>query len=266
MELNRYFRKDSTTYLRQGIVIFDFDDSKSEEFVEDYIIPFRQSYISDEDLDYEIDNGINTRKNAIENKLPTFSYLQSGEFGEILMFFLASTFICPDANITPVKWQWKEHQDAPCHLTDVMFLKCENSTTPSSADYIYSIEVKTGATPIGSKSGKSRMNDAIQDAYKDKESRIGKMIAYLTTKYVKDRNSTMAKLVKRFDDATTVHFDRHISAAIVVEKDSISYHIKNILKENLTQAQKDGIALFAVPIKQLKQMYERLYSITPIKG
>ena len=68
MELNRYFRKDSTTYLRQGIVIFDFDDSKSEEFVEDYIIPFRQSYISDEDLDYEIDNGINTRKNAIENK------------------------------------------------------------------------------------------------------------------------------------------------------------------------------------------------------
>ena len=27
MELNRYFREDSTTYRRQGIVIFDFDDT-----------------------------------------------------------------------------------------------------------------------------------------------------------------------------------------------------------------------------------------------
>lgn len=113
MELNRYFREDSTTYRRQGIVIFDFDDTKCKEFIEDYIIPFRQSYVSDEDLDYEIDNGINNREDAIENKLPTFPYLKSGEFGEILMFFLARTFICPDANIAPVKWQWKEHRDAP---------------------------------------------------------------------------------------------------------------------------------------------------------
>lgn len=59
MELNRYFREDSTTYRKQGIVIFDFDDTKCMEFIEDYIIPFRQSYVSDEDLDYEIDNGIN---------------------------------------------------------------------------------------------------------------------------------------------------------------------------------------------------------------
>jgi len=51
-----------------------------------------------------------------------------------------------------------------------------------------------------------------------------------------------------------------------VERDFISSHIENISEEYLTQAQKDGIALFAVPIKQLKQMYERLYSITPIKG
>ena len=38
MELNRYFREDSTTYRKQGIVIFDFDDTKCMEFIEDYII------------------------------------------------------------------------------------------------------------------------------------------------------------------------------------------------------------------------------------
>lgn len=266
IELNRYFQVDTTTFQSKGIVIFDFNDAKSEEFIENYIIPFRQSYISDEDLDYEVNNGINIRKDAIENKLPTLPNLKSGEFGEILIFFLASIFICPDANIAPVKWQWKEHRDAPCHLTDIMFMKCTNDTMPQPTDYVCSIEVKAAATPICPKSKKSKMNDAIKDAYKDKESRIGKMIAYLTTKYAKERNARMAKLVKRFDDATTVHFNRHINAAIVVEKDSISYHINNVLEECLAQAQKDRIALFAVPIKQLKQMYERLYSITPIKG
>ena len=145
-------------------------------------------------------------------------------------------------------------------------MKCTDSTTPQSTDYVYSIEVKAGATPINPRSDKSRMNDAIEGAHKDKESRIGKMIAYLTTKYAKDRNAKMAKLVKRFDDGTTVHFDRHISAAIVVERDSMPYHIKNITAASLNQAQTDQMALFAVPLKQLKQTYERLYDITPIKG
>ena len=68
MELNRYFREDSTTYRKQGIVIFDFDDTKCMEFIEDYIIPFRHSYVSDEDLDYEIDNmGILALYNRISN-------------------------------------------------------------------------------------------------------------------------------------------------------------------------------------------------------
>lgn len=266
MELNRYFREDFETYRSQGIVIFDFYEAKSEEFVEDYIIPFRQSYVSDDDLNYEINNGINLRKDAIENKLPSLPHLKSGEFGEILMFFLARTFICPDANIAPVKWQWKEHRDAPCHLTDIMLLKCTNSIAPQPTDYVYSIEVKAGATPISPRSNKSKMNDAIKGAHKDKESRIGKMIAYLTTKYAKERNVEMAKLVKRFDDGTTVHFDRRISAAIIVERESIPYHIKNISEQSLAQAQKDEIALFAVPMNQLKRMYEQLYDIVPIKG
>ncbi len=40
------------TYQNYGIVLFDFDDAKSEEFVEGYIILFCQSYVSDEDLEF----------------------------------------------------------------------------------------------------------------------------------------------------------------------------------------------------------------------
>lgn len=266
MELESYFKKNTETYRDKGIIVFEFDDTKSEEFIQNYIIPFRQSYLADEDLNFEVNKGINIRKDAIENKLPTIPNLRSGEFSEILMFFIARKFICPDANIAPIKWQWKEHRDAPCHLADIMLLRCSDRDDPQTSDYICSIEVKSKAISIGPKSHVSRMNEAIMGAIKDKESRIGKMIAYLTTKYAKDRNAEMARLVKRFDDGTTVSYERRVNAAIVVEKDSLQYHIRNISEESLNQAKNAQMALFAVPLKELKQIYEKFYAIMPIKG
>lgn len=176
--------------------------------------------------------------------------------------FLAKDFICPDANIIPVKWQWKENRDVPSHLTDVMLLKCPDDQNPNPKDYIYSIEVKSAATS----SKVSKINDAIDGAIKDKDSRIGKMIAYLTTKYVKDRKATMAKLVKRFDDSVNIPYDRKISAAVVVEKAFLRYHIDNITQEHFEKAKSEPIVLFAVPIKELKQLYEKIYSLIPKKG
>ena len=125
--IQKYFTVDNKTYQKDNIVVFDFDDSKSTLFIQDFVIPFRQSYYSDEDLDYEVNNGINTRDKAIENKLPTTPSLKSGEFCEILMFFLSCKVLHSDANVTPIKWRWKEHRDAPCHLTDIALLKCNNS-------------------------------------------------------------------------------------------------------------------------------------------
>jgi len=264
--MQKYFTKDDITYQADNIVVFDFDDSKSAQFIQDFIIPFRQSYYSDEDLAYEVDERINTREKAIENKLPTTPSLKSGEFCEILMFFLSCNVLCPEANIKPIKWRWKENRDQPCHLADIALLKCNDSANPSTEDYFFTMEVKSAATPIGDKSNNSRFNDAIEGALKDKISRVGKMVAYLTTKYSKERNAYAAKIAKRFEDGTTVQYQRKFSAAVVSERQSLQYHIKNISTSNKTKASSEKIALFAVPMHDLRTKYETMYNLTPKQG
>jgi hypothetical protein len=258
-----YFKKDIKTYQDKGIIIFDFKDTKLDEFIRSCIVPFRRSYVSDENLNFEVDNDINIREDAIANRLPTNPSLQSGEFGEILMFFLACTVIYPDANITPIKWQWKENRDTPCHLTDIFLLKRMDKDIHSPKDYVCSIEVKSRATTP--RSGESVMTTAIEGAIKDKDSRIGKMIAYLKTKYANDRKADKAKLVKRFDDAT-VHYERYFNAAIVVEREYMQSHIDNTAPDKLTTAQTENIALFTVPLGEMKQIYKTLYSKIPTEG
>lgn len=264
--LQSFFTIDKETYKNQGITIFDFDDSRSIDFVERFFAPFRKSYISDDDLNYEVDSKINTREDAIENKLPTTAQLKAGEFAEILFFMLVCKVICADSTVKPIKWRWKENRDTPCHLTDIMVMRCESNVNPQATDYVFSAEVKSAATPIGDRSTKSRMNEAIEGALKDKNSRIGKMVAYLTTKYSKERNAEMALRVKRFEDGTTVPYDRRISAAIISERDSLKNHVKNITAENMGKCKTEQIALFAVPIEKLKEIYETIYKLTPTKG
>lgn len=264
-QLDSFFKIDQDTYKDKGIIVFDFDDSRSNEFITNFVIPFRRSYISDELLDLEVGSGVNTREEAISNRLPEVKYLQSGEFCEILVFFIAQKFVCPDANIRPIKWRWKETKDQPCHLTDVIMMRYEENN-PQTSDYIFSSEIKSAATPIRERSKESRMNEAIEGALKDKNSRIGKMIAYLTTQYMRDGKPAMAKTVKRFADSTTVSYGRRISAFVVSERDSLKNHIKNITTDNMTLVAKEKIALFAIPIRNLRAIYEKLYAITPTKG
>lgn len=265
-KISTFFKEDEKTYKKSGIIVFDFDDSKSNEFIENFIIPFRKSYIADEILDLEVRSGVNKREEAISNRLPEKANLKSGEFSEILVFFLALKFICPDANIRPIKWRWKENKDQPCHLTDIVLMRCNDENNPQTTDYIFSSEIKSAATPIGDKSTASRMNEAIEGALKDKSSRIGKMIAYLTTQYIRDRKSAEARAVKRFDDSTTVSYERRISAIVVSERESLKNHVKNISIENQHKVTNENIALFAIPIKNLKNIYEQLYAIIPTKG
>ena len=263
--VHSFFTIDTDTYKDKGITVFDFDDSRSNDFIANFVIPFRQSYVSDELLKSEVDNGINTREVAISNRLPELPRLKSGEFGEILVFFLSQMFVCPDSNIRPIKWRWKETKDQPCHLTDIVLMKYETDN-PQPTDYIFSSEVKTSAKRIGERTSVSKMNEAIDGALKDKNSRIGKMIAYLTTQYMRDRNPEMAKVVKRFGDSTTISYERRISAIVVSERDSLKNHIKNITTDNMKMAINEQIALFAIPIKNLKSIYEELYTISPTKG
>lgn len=259
-DISRFFNQDATTYVEKGVIVYQFKDELIDEFVLDFVLPFRQSYISDEELDAGVAEGVwANREEGTKMKLPTTPPLKSGEFAEILLYYLSLCLRCTDVNIAPLKWRWKENQNTPCHLTDIVLAKCIDEKNPTTDDYLYFVESKAKAIPLSDKSKDSVMNDAIDGAVKDSVSRVGKTIPYLITKYVHEKEYDKARKLGRFKESTEVEYKRYSNAAIVVDKNSIDIHIKNITSDKLTEAQKNKISLFAVPIAELKSVYERMY-------
>ena len=255
-----FFVIDNTTFADKGVVVYSFKDELVNEFVLNFLLPFRQAYIADENLEDGLAHkDWDCREEAIGEQLPTKASLRSGEFSEILLYYLSICFRCPDANVKPLKWRWKENQDQPCHLSDIVMMKCEDPEHPSKEDYMYVVESKSKAIPPSRNSNSSVMNNAIKGAVKDYASRSGKMIAYLRKWYNREGRHDIVKKVKRFGDSVNVDYDKRYHAAIVVDRDSLQHHIVNIDANLLQKAQDKQIGLVAVPIAGMKDVYERMY-------
>lgn len=88
-EISDYFTHDANLYPKSGLEFYVFDSSKSIAFVQDCLIPFREAYISEEKLSHIVSRFPTTRKDAISRRLPRKGMVMSGDFGEILSFYLA---------------------------------------------------------------------------------------------------------------------------------------------------------------------------------
>ena len=260
LDISRFFEIDVDSYADKGVVVYGFKDELLDEFVSEFLLPFRDAYISKEELESGIVEEVWVdKKEGISTQIPTKAHLKSGEFSEILLFYLSHCLRCPDANIAPMKWRWKENQDMPCHLTDIVLIKCDDERVPKTDDYLYFVESK-GKAVAPTNNADSVMNAAIDGAVNDSVSRAGKTVTYLITKYSKDKEYDKARKVGRFKDSVNVEYQRYSNAAIVIEKESLDHHISKIVVENLERARRNNISLFAVPIENMKVLYERMYN------
>lgn len=266
-DLTKYFIVDKQTYQDKGVVMYNFDETKSDKFLEEFIVDFRKAYVSDDTIDFEMNEEVSeSREEVIAPRLPELPYMKSGEFAEILYFYIAQTYLVQDADIVPIKWQWKENNNMPCHLSDIIIMRCPDRDNPSPEDYMFMMEIKSGATPLPNKSDKSKMNEAIKGAVKDMTSRAGKLVSYLKAQYVRDRNAQMAKRVQRFAEGIEYPPQKKYSAAVLVDRRSVDKHIVNITDENLRLAKSAKIALFVIPMTDLRNRYEEFYNLAPKKG
>ncbi len=178
LDISRFFEIDVDTYADKGIVVYGFKDGLLDEFVSEFLLPFRDAYISKDELDAGIAEEVWTdEQEGISAQIPTKDHLQSGEFSEILLFYLSHCLRRADANVAPLKWRWKEKQDMPCHLTDIVLIKCDDETKPKTDDYLYFVESK-GKAVAPTKNAGSVMNAAIEGAENDSVSRAGKTITW----------------------------------------------------------------------------------------
>ena len=136
---------------------------------------------------------------------------------------------------------------------------------------VMTVEVKSRATRPGK--GESSINNAIVGALKDSISREGKTLSFLLQRYKRDKQFDMAKKVKRFEDAVAYPYQTQHNAMAIVDSSYMDvYHIGNLdstlIEEiksfnNTHTMSHHSMAVFVIPMDNLKSKYERIYQEVP---
>lgn len=272
--IHDYFTEDRAKYAAQGIVLYIFDDSKTANFVKECLIPFRRAYLSDEKLDKIEAKKQNSRKDIINRRLPDPGEVMSGDFGEILTYYMATELWLPNAYYKPLKWRFKNDFKKASPKTDVVLFQLVNDVNhPDANDTLITYEAKAHATPIAGKygthtqkpaitykDGKDRCTfvDAVFDADKDRASRSAESIIYLKNIAEDTDDDDFMDVLKRFEQGYTVPYNTLHNAVAIIESTDIDNQISRMPKDLMTTF--PGIILYCMPIKNLKTVYESIFS------
>lgn len=269
--IDKYFTEDNSTYAAYGITAYVFDDKNTAQFIRECIVPFREAYIKEAKLVEIVKVFGTTRKHEIEERIPKTADVKAGDFGEILTYYLAREIWCQDANICPMKWRLKDKKDAASPFTDVLIFRSDvNGANPN--DELFSFEAKVRATApsgnydnkIGYKAGKAKCAfiDAIIDADKDRVSRAAESINYLLTR-CKDLGLTVEyKQIIRFAEPyNNVTYKKQYSAVVIVDSKYTARQLAKLPVDLLVNY--PNIRVYFVPIKDLKVLYENVFTQLP---
>lgn len=270
----KYFTKDNT-YSAKGITMYVFDEKKTNEFVTDCLLPFRRAYITDEKLDHIEAKKQNPRTDIIKRRLPDPGDVMSGDFGEILTFYMATELWSQDVNYTPMKWRFKNDPKKACPKTDVILFQFVNDVEhPNANDKLITYETKAHATSVAGKYKKHKQKkaitykdgkdvcsfvDAMFDADKDRASRAGESIIYLKNQAENNDDDELMKILLRFEVGYSVSYTPEYNAVAIIESTDLANQISRMPADLM--ATFPDITLYCMPIKDLKKVYENVYSL-----
>lgn len=262
IDLKKFFTDDAATYAKQGIVLYRFDVSKSEEFIQDLLVPMREAYIAEEKINHIQEKRKKTRQEIIENRLPIDPEIKSGDFGEILTYYIARQYFASDANVTPMKWRFKDDKKKASPKTDILLFFKPDVDIASPEDTMYSIEVKTQASnPYKT----SAIFKAVKDANVDRTSRAVETIDHLLTRIEEtDEQDEFYDAIARFGGAYKVPYTKKFHAVAVVESKFLTNHLENI--PDTMYSDYAGIDIYCLPIAALYNMYLKVYEQLPTKA
>lgn len=273
-----YFSLDNSLYPASGIKFYKFDNSKSASFITDCFIPFREAYIEDTKIVQNIATYGTSRAEEIAERIPDPGDVMSGDFGEILTFYLACQCWSPNANVYPMKWRLKDKKKAASPYTDVMLFEVQDPSNPATNDAMITYEVKTRATALGNttykvhnrksfvtyKDGKLECTfiEAVFDANKDAVERAAETIPYLKTR-CKDLNLTdLYTKINRFSHGVSVSYLKEHNAVAVIDTSTLAEQM-NRIPADLFTAHPNVCNVYCVPIDNLKAIYESIYNNMP---
>jgi len=238
------------------VTVYTLKDVERAAFMAKLPLPFRTMYVSDDQLLWLQNNTGGARTDDIAEKIPSDPVLMSGEFGELLAYFLMPERYAPGSDLRPPKWRWKEAKNFAAHFTDVIFFHQSTPNVPAIDDFVVSIETKTRATRPGAT--ESSLQKAINDVEKDFNSRLAESFFHVKTKY-KDEHDliSLAKLGRFMDAARFPQYSKHFKALAVVDDAFADHHIDNITQWPVYI--RDSFEVVLVRITSLKDGYEQTY-------
>jgi hypothetical protein len=274
MILSNYFAPDTSLYPGLGLTFYVFDNSKVVNFVQDCLIPFREAYISEEKLNHIVSHFPTTRKEAISKRLPRKGGVMSGDFGEILSFYMACQIWSPSVNVMPMKWRFKDSKKDASKYTDVILFELHDVDNPSVDDAMFTYEVKTCATGLGDgtykvhvrpsyknyKDGKLECTiiEAVFDANKDAVERAAETIPYLLTRCEDEDLYNLHKQIYRFREAEKTTYKKVYNAVAIMDSTTLSKQISR-MPGDLLRIHPNVKNVYCIPIDNLQNVYESVY-------
>ncbi len=260
MEIIKHFTIEKKTF-----TVLSLNDAEWDSCFSIFPDSFLDCYVTKEDLDQRISTFGKTRTVELGEILPTEGNIQSGDFGEIICYFIFKEMYKRLNADGPKKWRWKQQNNTPAPFTDVLLFHKVNKVKPHRNDHLISVESKMKA--VTNKSYQPIKN-AIEGAEKDYVSRIAQTLVWLRKKY-KDESlkvgaskSELIELVNQVEryinSETTGEYVKHLKAVAIVDKSFVD----DELSIAYTTPTLNGVEfeIIVVSVKDLQKAYQKVYS------
>jgi hypothetical protein len=259
MEILKYFEEE-----KKGCLTFTLKDEDWDNFISLLPKEYKLCYITDEDLQKRIENFSSTKEKELSEILPDQGNIQSGDFGEILSYFIFKERH-KNRNVDgPQKWKWKQEKNVAAPYTDVILFSIQEDGKSSKDDLLISVESKMKAVKNNTY---NPIQAAIGGAEKDYVSRIANSLSWLRKKYKEEslkENAPVEGLkkvvnsIERFIKSETYgEYDKKIKAIAFIDK---ALFEDEITKDISTPSQNVmNLSVFAVSIKDLKSVYTKVF-------
>jgi hypothetical protein len=247
--LIQHFEVKDTKYQIYSLKEKDLDD-----FLNKLPKEFRRCYITDRKLD-DLSKKNGESKDDLLRKyfLPDVGNIMSGDFGEMLSYFLVIDKYNNDGLVIegPRKWRWKPARNKPAPCSDAVLFHIHNKDKSSKKDKMISIESKMKATP----SSRHRIQDAIDGAQEDRNSRAVKTLNWLYEKYGRIGKKNAQQKIQRFRNPSKFGtFEKIYKAIAIIDKELLSDELKKKVVSD------DGIRILIISTSNLKDIYQRTFN------
>lgn len=244
----KHFEIEETIYQ-----IYSLKEDDLGDFLNKLPEEFRLCYITDEELnDLSKKNG--ESKDDILRKyiLPDVGNIMSGDFGEMLSYFMVIDKYNKEGLIIegPRKWRWKPARNKPAPYSDAVLFHFHNKNKSSIKDKMISIESKMKAT----ESDRHRIQDAIDGAQEDRNSKAVKTLDWLYEKYGRCGRKKEQQELQRFRKPSEFgSYEKICKAIAIIDNELLSDELK---KEVVLD---DDIKVLVITSKNLKDIYQSTY-------